>query len=145
MTMPTFDTKPFPELPSFIATTRHGVELFDRIQMQQYAMQYLDLHVGLLTDAFKAGKAAQVEQEPVGYFYKDERGFWNQAGDPMGFPAMTKLYAAPPAPAVPDGWKLVPITPTPKMIHAAYTDRNGNFGSESQWAAMLAASPEPTK
>ena len=44
----------------------------------------------------QAAPAAPVELEPVGYFYIDERGFWEQVGDPIGFPSMTPLYALPP-------------------------------------------------
>jgi len=40
-------------------------------------------------------------------------------------------------------WQVVPKEPTSKMIHAGFTDRNGNFGSESQWKAMREAAPSP--
>lgn len=62
------------------------------------------------------------------------------------------LYTTPPAqPAVPEGWKLVPVNPTPEMLAAAdqgdrdYTLRNfGNVqtvmqGPEDHYAAMIAA------
>ena len=35
------------------------------------------------------------ECEPVGYFFKNDRGFWHQAGDPVGFKGLTKLYTTP--------------------------------------------------
>ncbi|EMD6807865.1 hypothetical protein VRU30_001390 [Serratia marcescens] len=60
------------------------------------------------------------------------------------------LYDAPPAPVVPDGFKLVPTVPTPEMIAAAmncddvtFTNPETfcvNFGNI--YVAMLAAAPE---
>lgn len=47
------------------------------------------------------------------------------------------LYSTPPSPAVPDGWKLVPIAPTPEMIAAAHQAGWWN----AIWDAMLAAAP----
>lgn len=57
---------------------------------------------------------------------------------------------------VPQGWKLVPIEPTPEMIKAAddsdseYSQRNFGEGGinwsqsgEDHWTAMLAAAPQP--
>jgi hypothetical protein len=51
-----------------------------------------------------------------------------------------EALASPPAqPAVPEGWKLVPIKPTMQMINAlADTDPE----HESVWDAVLAAAPE---
>ena len=47
------------------------------------------------------------------------------------------------APAVPQGWKLVPVEPTKEMIDA-YCEANGRFQSaRADWAAMLAATPSP--
>ncbi len=34
--------------------------------------------------------------EPVGYFYQDKYGQWKQAGDPVSFREMVKLFRAPP-------------------------------------------------
>ncbi|EMB2737989.1 TPA: hypothetical protein ACKP07_000264 [Serratia marcescens] len=50
------------------------------------------------------------------------------------------LYDAPPAPAVPDGWKLVPVEPTEEMLRAAY--RESGVYSAKAYRAMLAAAPE---
>ncbi len=52
----------------------------------------------------------------------------------------TPLYTAPPAPAVPDGWKLVPIDATRAMIDAA--QRVEEDGYDAMHKAMLAAAPE---
>lgn len=44
---------------------------------------------------------------------------------------------------VPDGWKLVPVEPTQEMLDA-YIHMQGRFSSaRSDWAAMLAAAPQP--
>ncbi len=74
------------------------------------------------------------------------------------------LYTTPPAPSAPDGWKLVPVEPTEKMVINGFESRPGQEFSEptvwekySQmsgcqqaaykaqlcWAAMLAAAPAP--
>lgn len=51
-----------------------------------------------------------------------------------------KLYTAPPvaAPAVPDGWKLVPVEPTAAMYDAG----DHQLATKQVWDAMLAAAPE---
>jgi hypothetical protein len=93
-------------------------------------------------------KPAAPVQELAGYFYLDD-GQWKQAHDPVSFPGCTKLYTTPPAkqqPAVPQGWKLVPVEPTPEMLEEfkrAYKD--GDFWRErihGAVCAMLAAAPE---
>lgn len=71
------------------------------------------------------------------------------------------LSAAPhPAQAVPDGWALVPVEPTPKMIdaanlarkyreHGALTDpdvlNSRTYNSRQAYAAMLSAAPQPAQ
>lgn len=60
------------------------------------------------------------------------------------------LYDAPPAPAVPDGFKLVPTVPTPEMIAAAMNCDDVTFNANETfcvnfgniYAAMVAAAPE---
>ena len=63
------------------------------------------------------------------------------------------LDGAQPAPSIPEGWKLVPIEPTPKMMRAAQK-ADHDHGDHEEWLeydgedvkrvyrAMLAASPE---
>lgn len=54
------------------------------------------------------------------------------------------LYAAPVPPAesaVPDGWKLVPVEPTPEMVQAGWEEHEGSV--EGVYLAMLAAAPKP--
>ena len=61
---------------------------------------------------------------------------------------VTPLYPAPPSVAVPEGWKLVPVEPTPEM-REAFHDANeewedGGLNSpDHQYQAMLAAAPSP--
>ena len=69
-------------------------------------------------------------------------------------PAGTALYLAPPAPSVPDGWRIVPYTPTVQMLErAAYAVNNRPQPSKYEpsatpaiifWNAMLKYSPEST-
>ncbi|MCZ4089308.1 hypothetical protein [Sinorhizobium psoraleae] len=48
--------------------------------------------------------------------------------------------------ACPDGWKLVPIEPTPEMIEAGRIARMnvaGGYDGPSGWEAMLDSAPQP--
>lgn len=51
-----------------------------------------------------------------------------------------------PAPSIPEGWKLVPIEPTPEMIDAAeyvdWGDTDVRGSCINAWDRMLAAAPE---
>lgn len=61
-------------------------------------------------------------------------------------PGQIPLFLAP-QPAIPDGWQLVPVEPTEEMC-LAYTKCKTEAGEKwarHQWAAMLAAAPEPSK
>lgn len=54
-----------------------------------------------------------------------------------------RLYAAPvPAQAAPEGWRLVPVEPTPDMLDAARSQSSFPLGV---YRAMLAASPEAAR
>jgi hypothetical protein len=67
-------------------------------------------------------------------------------------PAGTALYLAPPAPSVPDGWRIVPYTPTVQMLErAGYAVNNRPQPSKYEpsatpaiifWTAMLNYAPE---
>ena len=75
--------------------------------------------------------------------------------------AWAPLYAAPaPAEPAPEGWRLVPVEPTPEMLDAANRARlyreHGSlddqdvaqrraYNSQQAWAAMLAAAPASPK
>lgn len=56
----------------------------------------------------------------------------------------TRLFAAQPAPVVPDGFALVPVEPTEAMIQAGI-DEMPHFTDEPGpvWSAMLSAVPKP--
>ncbi len=61
-------------------------------------------------------------------------------------PDSTKVYLHPPKQplAVPSGWKLVPIEPTPEMIKQAfYIAQNPNSLIKDAYKAMLNATPTP--
>ena len=63
----------------------------------------------------------------------------------MQYIASVALRFAAPQPAVPEGYALVPVEPTPEMIDA-YLANNAKFHSaKSDWAAMLSAAPKPDK
>lgn len=65
----------------------------------------------------------------------------------------TRTITAPPAPAVPAGFKLVPVEPTEDMIAAAMMCDDVKFNSDETFCvnfgniynAALAAAPTPTK
>jgi hypothetical protein len=58
--------------------------------------------------------------------------------------ALDAIYTTPPAqPAVPEGYKLVPMEPTEEMINAALADRNYSGGVPGiYYRAMLGAAPK---
>jgi hypothetical protein len=60
----------------------------------------------------------------------------------------TELAAAatrePPAPAVPEGWKLVPIEPTPNMAAAGFAVSEAEHDPAGVYRAMLVAAPHPS-
>lgn len=71
-----------------------------------------------------------------------------------GFTVEVKpLYSVSPAPAVPDGWRLVPVEPTDEMLAAAMECDDVVFDKEDDtafcvqfdniYSAMLEAAPEP--
>jgi len=93
-------------------------------------------------------------------YFDGSRKVVNQDGTPFEFPgapgtryrigralivrdtARTAL-AAPPAPSVPDGWKLVPVEPTDEMIDAGCDASNAyRVDMDRSYQAMLAAAPE---
>lgn len=54
----------------------------------------------------------------------------------------TPLYTAPPAATVPEGWKLVPIEPTQRMIDA-HTEGMVSGGATRAYRDMLEAATAP--
>ena len=56
------------------------------------------------------------------------------------------LYAAPaPAEPAPEGWRLVPVEPTPEMVAAWPNHRHGSGHEAEIYRAMLAAAPASPK
>ncbi|EEM3240810.1 hypothetical protein GK471_13255 [Salmonella enterica] len=96
---------------------------------------------------------ASLEAEPIGYmncftgrvFSLDE-----QPGADTDTAVYEPVYAAPPAPVIPDGYALVPVEPTDEMIAAAMNCEDVLFNSDESFCvqfgniyeAMLAAAPQ---
>lgn len=59
----------------------------------------------------------------------------------LGVP-VRELYTATPAASVPDGWKMVPLEPTQRMIDA-HTEGMVSGGATRAYRDMLAAAPAP--
>lgn len=98
-------------------------------------------------DALEFALAANREAQPVGFRYRHKdtvSWLYNDWRWPDSVEAeqcqIEWLYTAPPAPAVPDGRKLVPVEPTEEMLRAAY--RESGVYSAKAYRAMLAAAPE---
>ena len=73
--------------------------------------------------------------------YIDHRG----GAGVKGYTKLTKdidatLDGKLPAPVVPEGWKMVPVDPTPEMLDAGYFTNHG--ANRGIYRAMLSASPE---
>lgn len=98
------------------------------------------------------GKAISHHAKPVAWqFYQDGK-WWNgydriknyrKNTEDAGIPTRD-LYAQPPAVAVPDGYALVLIEPTPEMV-AAGAEGDSQFYDHAQFVyrAMLDAAPKP--
>lgn len=102
-------------------------------------------------DAWNAALAWLCSQgEPIATLHDD--GYWtwkNRANAPheSNYAGWRMDVFAAPQPAIPDGWQLVPVEPTEEMC-LAYTKCKTEAGEKwarHQWAAMLAAAPEPSK
>jgi len=108
-------------------------------------------------DELRAEIAAMKRQEPVAWARKlglDLLSFGcvtdlNYRPSDIPESSYIPLYLAPgaqPAPSIPDGWKLVPIEPTPEMIDAAeyvdWGDADVRGSCINAWDRMLAAAPE---
>lgn len=67
---------------------------------------------------------AQPEPEPFGYYEDDFGfnfpGFFSNQKELLDKGKLYPLYLAPPAPKVPDGWKLVPIEPILTWLENQY-------------------------
>lgn len=94
-------------------------------------------------------------KEPVAWLWRwsdDAEGYWRYSEERIeasGSAKVKPLYAAPQLPAVPDGWVMVPITPTAEMrmngIEAATNAMQliEECPTRHCWRAMIAAAPKP--
>ena len=87
------------------------------------------------------------EPEPVARVTGFYAGYLSiETVDGRVLPVGTALYTAPPAPSVPDGWKLVPVEPTPEMMRSgANVPLNKAARHNAVYRAMLAAAPTPAE
>ena len=92
------------------------------------------------------GKKAP-EAEPVARVTGYYAGYLSIATiDGRVLPTGTALYLAPPAPSVPDGWKLVPVEPTPEMMRSGMNvPFNKAARHNAVYRAMLKEAPQPPK
>ncbi|EAS1999022.1 DUF551 domain-containing protein [Salmonella enterica] len=97
---------------------------------------------------------ASLEAEPIGYMNRFTGRVFSldeQPGADTDTDVYEPVYAAPPAPVVPDGYALVPVEPTDEMIAAAMNCEDVLFNSDESFCvqfgniyeAMLAAAPQP--
>lgn len=111
------------------------------------AKELLRLNLHLLKESEQ-----QPADEPVAYlvYAKGSRRYFTLTFDVNKVPEIyiggevVNLYTRPQpaAPAIPEGWKLVPVEPTQEMLEA-YVNNTGKFHSgRSDWEVMLAAAPE---
>ncbi len=112
---------------------------------------------------------ASLEAEPIGAFHIAEQ----QVGGTTDYmkdgewpidDGVIEVYAAPPAPFVPDGWVMVPVEPTEHMIVQGFESEPDESFSDPDaweaydamsgcqqaahraklcWTAMIAAAPKP--
>lgn len=163
-----------PELPPskllFDNQRQQWVPTYSHAAMVTYARQYAQWQAsrGVVPEAAEQGKPEVIKLAKLAGFVvghphadvlvKHSNGSWVDVTERLVLfagllsarntpPAPAMLTAAPAVPAVPDGWKLVPVVPTPDMIRAAQAvpeDRRGQKWHgvhKSKWAAMLTAAP----
>lgn len=141
--------------------------LINDLREERKLLQRLAGDRGNKLESAEAKLAELAKRPPVGDFYEDGPGNWWQIGPHDKVPHVTPLFDRP-APAadlaelVPDGWKLVPVEPSEKMIVEGFESRPDEDFSDPEeweeysqmsgceqaayraqrcWAAMLAASP----
>ena len=81
----------------------------------------------------------QEKVEPVGYIWRTHAGELKFA-EKTSWNCWTPVYTTP-QPAIPDGWQLVPVEPTPEMQRAM---QQAEWPDEA-YKAMLAAAPKEMK
>ena len=93
------------------------------------------------------GESESWEMPEVYYFWASENGNVEEPSHWAYQPGeFCTLISAPSAPRIPEGWKLVPVEPTPGMIDAAeyvdWGDADVRGSCINAWDRMLAAAPE---
>lgn len=102
---------------------------------------------------------AALTAEPIGWRYRYLMPFMKNADGTMGWVGAWKLtddiaccnrlkgyeidnlYTTPPAPAIPDGWRLVPVEPTDAMTDSGWDKLNVSGDMNCAYEAMIAAAP----
>ena len=79
--------------------------------------------------------------EPYGFVREVRPGEWKFSKTCSWGPEVWKPVFLAPHPAVPAGWKIVPIEPTDEMYASCSIERL----AQAYWTRMLAASPEVGK
>ena len=147
------------------------VAWLDLSKMSASAMVYAtgwksnDKQSPLYTTPAAPSQPAAPQGEPVAFAWRAKKGqpsawqvcFDLKQADDAEVLAKTEIRfmswttpAAPSQPAVPQGWKLVPVEPTPDMEGAGRVNMDyGSCTARQVWSAMLAATPaapsqEPT-
>ena len=112
--------------------------------LELHGQQYPHMVKGYCIDAIAALKEAIKQQgEPVGVTYPcyvcgegdSVRVRWFDGKRP---PAEVMLYTS--APTIPQGWRLMKIEPTDKMLESIY--RSSTYHPRTIYADLLAAAPE---
>lgn len=89
--------------------------------------------------------------QPAGI--KSDAELWKWLDEEKEWLAAARAIPAP-VPVVPEGWKLVPVEPTPEMIDAGHREyekamlgnrRNVTAAFLRRWKAMLSAAPAPAQ
>ena len=114
--------------------------------LNEYGLQAIDF----VADFKHAMKNAEqpAQQEPVAIVDANDDGYWGEILPDRDVKVGQLLYTRPQAPeqpAIPQGWKLVPIEPTPEMMDAAHNVAGCLSYTEyrSVFRAMLNAAPTP--
>lgn len=105
-----------------------------------------------LPNSMDAASASLEAQEPVAEMQKNSDGwiqfcYWTDSRGcrhPGWHPSLQWLSSRhPPTSAVPDGWQLVPVEPTPEMVDRGAEEVDWyNHNARDCYGAMLAAAPQ---
>ena len=122
-----------------------------------YGNPYPDATFDRVDEAIAALKeAVKTQGEPVAFIHRTKRqdhlSFFNSLDTISAHETYLETVALCPctsAPTIPEGWQLVPIEPTPKMIHEGQMSRlcpvTGSESAAAIYKAMLSAAPKGDK